>query len=219
MISFPFWTICVNFNSFSFRKEMDAPTANANNMTELEFLHRKKHIWSSLKRATGSPKAELVAIRGPGGDATLESGEMAELLSNHWQHVFDPKHSQANARQNWFDHIHYDVNLAALSLPPSKECVATLVKNLPISAAGPDGIPFGLYAALKDLALPIFVHCLQLYLTAQVKHLLPSIMLFSFVCLRNLALIWTMESMHAGLVILDHCPLWMLQTVSSQFVY
>lgn len=25
---------------------------------------------------------------------------------------------------------------------------------------GPDGIPFGLYANLKDLALPIFVHCL-----------------------------------------------------------
>lgn len=26
---------------------------------------------------------------------------------------------------------------------------------------GPDGIPFGLYANLKDLALPIFVHCLR----------------------------------------------------------
>ena len=217
MISLPFWTICVNFNSFSFRKKWMLLLRMLTTWLNLSFYTAKKYLkffetsnWFAQSGIGGYPWPGRWCYAG-----IWWNGWTAEqsLAARH------PKHSQANARQNWFDHIHYDVNLAALSLPPSKDCVATVLKNLPISAAGPDGIPFGLYAALKDLALPIFVHCLQLYLTAQVKHLLPSIMLFSFVCLRNLALIWAMESMHAGLVILDHCPLWMLQTVSSQIVY
>ena len=42
------------------------------------------------------------------------------------------------------------------------------------------------------LFLFLFIVC-GLYLTAQVKHLLASIMFFSWVCLRNLALRWVTE--------------------------
>ena len=54
---------------------------------------------------------------------------MAELLRSHWQGIFDPKHSERSDRKFWFDHIGYDVNLAALAVPPAEDCVAMVSKT------------------------------------------------------------------------------------------
>ena len=222
MISFPFWTICVNFNSFSFRKEMDAPTANANNMTELEFLHRKKHIWSILEFFETS---NWFAQSGIGGYPWPGRWCYAGIWWNGWTAEqslaarLRPKTlaSKCQTKLVWSYSLWCQPGCSFSASQqrlrghspqkPSYFCCwpwrdtfwALRCPQRPCSSYF-----CSLFAALFDRsseAPPAFNHA------------------FLIVCLRNMALIWTMESMHAGLVILDHCPLWMLQTVSSQFVY
>ena len=119
-----------------------------------------------------------------------------ELLSIHWLRICSRISSSAQLILMHDSHVSTSLNLIMLLLSTTHVFVTMALMGYLLGS---------MLTSRTLLFLFLFIVC-GLYLTAQMKHLLASIMFISWVCLRNLALRLVTEFVHTGLVILDHCP-------------
>ena len=141
--------------------EMQSLQDKRHQLTDFEVAHRKHHLWKRLQRMMPGNSVDLTALRRPNGSATSNQVEMAELLTEHWQKVFDEQPTDAAKRRTWIrENCHYEP-IPELEAFPTMELVDNILKKLPKSAPGPDGIPFELFAVFPQFAAPIFWECLK----------------------------------------------------------
>ena len=141
--------------------EMQSLQDKRHQLTDFEVAHRKHHLWKRLQRMMPGNSVDLTALRRPNGSATSNQVEMAELLTEHWQKVFDEQPTDAAKRRTWIrENCHYEP-IPELEAFPTMELVDNILWKLPKSAPGPDGIPFELFAVFPQFAVPIFWECLK----------------------------------------------------------
>ena len=127
-------------------------------LTEDIYRRRKDAIAARLKKLIpAGPKTEIVIIKDNHGNYHNEAKEIAEILTLHWQTVFDQKPTDADLRKTWLSHVTDRLKTTVSELRPTGKDVEKVFKNLRESAAGPDGISSMIYAALGKLAPGIFL--------------------------------------------------------------
>ncbi len=121
------------------------------------YKQRKNHILTRLKRLLPGHATEIQAIKHPStGHISTQPSEVAACLTNHWQQTFLRKDTNAELRKVWFSRLEGRRHVPMQKLLPTKTDVEQVLDNLPSSAAGPDGVPFAVYKALKGIVAPIF---------------------------------------------------------------
>eukprot|EP00973_Karenia_brevis_P000876 120894-Karenia_brevis.AAC.1 len=74
--------------------------------------------------------------------------DMAAILKNHWQQVFDQKRTDPCLRASWLRGVANRLHSTMEQLRPTMADVNAVFDHLHESAPGPDGIPSSLFAKL-----------------------------------------------------------------------
>jgi endonuclease/exonuclease/phosphatase family metal-dependent hydrolase len=126
--------------------------------TPLEiYERRKKGIARQLKMlipAGNSP--EIAIIKDQSGNLFSDSSSIARILTQHWQDTFEDQPTNAALRKEWLERIRDRFKVALEELRPNEQDITKVFDGLRDSAAGPDGIPTGVYMKLKRVAPKIF---------------------------------------------------------------
>eukprot|EP00973_Karenia_brevis_P014821 2022903-Karenia_brevis.AAC.1 len=68
--------------------------------------------------------------------------DIAKVLTDHWQSVFEHKQTDASLRREWLQGLSRRMHVSIEELTPTIGDVMDVLNCLPKSAPGPDGIPF-----------------------------------------------------------------------------
>ena len=122
------------------------------------YARRKNVISRRLKRLLPAGASNEVAVlKDSEGSYHTDSAAIANLLSQHWQQVFDQKTTNPRLRATWLERVRGRLATDLVDLRPTIGDVGKVFKHLHESAPGPDGISTGLFAKLKHLGPDIFL--------------------------------------------------------------
>jgi hypothetical protein len=128
------------------------------NLPQEIFKRRKDCIARRLARLRpAGSQNEITAMSDGNGDYVTQPLLIAELLKDHWQHVFNSKKTDDHKRQRWLQYVSNKLKCDLADLRPTLEDVVTVLKNLSDSAAGPDGISNIFYKHLNNIASDVFL--------------------------------------------------------------
>ena len=104
----------------------------------------------------------IAAIRNPtDGEIVSDPQGIARVLTEHWQKVFNAKSTDVGLRQSWIHRLRNKMDVSLDELRPTMEDVEDVLKNLPTSAPGPDGIPFKVFRLMFDITREMFYKLAQ----------------------------------------------------------
>ena len=123
-----------------------------------EIYNRNKTcIAGRLKRLLpAGPSNDISIIKDANGQLFTESADIARILTTHSQTTFDAKDTNDQVRSRWLDRVRQRYAITLSELLPTTDDVAKVFANLHDSAAGPDGIPMGIYKQLLNISPALF---------------------------------------------------------------
>ena len=127
-----------------------------NSLPETIYEQRKKGLMTTLKSMAPGGSSDIAAMVGQDGHIVTDSAEIAKLLNDHWQNVFDHKPTNGDLRMKWLENIRGKFRVTKNQLRPSKAVVRQVIKDCGNSSPGPDAIPFEVYKALGEEAVELF---------------------------------------------------------------
>jgi endonuclease/exonuclease/phosphatase family metal-dependent hydrolase len=127
--------------------------------TPLEIYERRKiSITRQLKMLIpAGSSSEIAIIKDQDGNLFSDSSNIARILAEHWQKTFEDQPTNATLRAEWLERIRDRFKVDLQELRPIEQDVKKVFDNLRDSAAGPDGIPTGVYMKLKRVAPRLFL--------------------------------------------------------------
>ena len=121
------------------------------------YQRRKKCIARQLKRLLPAGTTnEISIIKDSTGQRFTNSADIARVLTEHWQSTFDVKPTNRHLREQWLERVRDRFKVGLDDLRPTDTDVEKVFANLHDSAAGPDGIPTGIYMHIKGMVTSIF---------------------------------------------------------------
>ncbi|CAE8704051.1 unnamed protein product, partial [Polarella glacialis] len=131
-------------------------------LPEVVYHQRKSRILDSLKRLIPGQHKPIQAVVDPiSGSVRSAPAEINRILTEYWQRVFDGKTTDRVLRASWLRRITAQLHLSLKDLTPAADDVQAVLDQLPSSAAGPDGVPFGVLCLLKDELLHVFCNIIN----------------------------------------------------------
>ena len=128
-----------------------------------EVYERKKATISrQLKRLLPAGASnDISIIKDEAGSYFSDPANIARILTEHWQATFDSKPTNSTLRNGWLERVRNRFKIRLTELRPTSEDVEKVFLGLHDSAAGPDGIPTGVYMQLKEVAPDIFLQLVR----------------------------------------------------------
>ena len=116
------------------------------------YNQRKRSLLTSLKCLAPGGSIDVAAIKDSDGNVYTDPAGIATVLHTHSQSVFDMKDTDAELRAKWLRDFPPLFAGTIDDLKPTLGDVETVLKQLPTSACGLDGIPFQAYGGVRKLA-------------------------------------------------------------------
>ena len=126
-------------------------------LAENVYANKKKSIAEMLRRMMPGGTSEIAAIKDATGRIVTSSRDIANVLNEHWQHVFARKDTDEKLRRNWLEGIRDKFKASKEKLRPTRKLVEEAIKNAALSSPGPDGIPFEVYKLMGPIAVELFL--------------------------------------------------------------
>ena len=142
----------------SVKERIESLRNDRSNLPEFIYAQRKENILRKLRRLLPGSSGNINAVKDPLTDTvTTDPLEIADILTNYWQTVFDKKDTDAALRSCWIRRLTQRLKVSLEDLLPSRADVDLVLDNLPSSASGPDGIPFAVFSRFREIVAPIIL--------------------------------------------------------------
>jgi ribonuclease HI len=116
----------------------------------------KPNFLRSAKKNLPTFQKRLTHLNTEDGTSIREHKQMAEVLKQHWEPVWTRVDPSPGKTSCYLDR--YDKKISEDIPKPSLELVIQVMSKPRRSSTGPDGIPYGIYKALIDIAAPRLFH-------------------------------------------------------------
>ena len=137
------------------------------NLSSNEISTRRTHIMKVLRKISPGRPTHLQAVISPEGDISTDPTIMANTLRNHWSKIFQKRHCHKPLLSQWLQEDLPPDSLAGLpsendpSWALDKDDIRRAIKRSPNTSPGPDGIPFGAWRKLGELAVDTLFRAYQ----------------------------------------------------------
>ena len=128
-----------------------------NDLPQYVYEQRKRSILGALKRLAPGGASCLAAVKDQNGDICCDPQSIAAALCTHWQSVFNVKETNPTLRAQWLASTRALFEGSMDELIPTREDVERILRHLPSSACGPDGIPFEAYSNIGPVIIDILL--------------------------------------------------------------
>ena len=149
--------------------------ADSQQLDELQRTMRRENIQTRLNRRVPGTTTSLKAMRTPDGRVTVDPGEMAAVLQDHWGTTFSARSIHEDKLQAWLSEVFPDGGqgrtVTGLPEPTSarwhveREDVEKAIKASSDTMPGPDGIPYAAWRALGPLGIDILFDAAEVLAT------------------------------------------------------
>jgi len=131
----------------------------------------KEHILKKIKRLSPGENSSINAMMNKHNQVVTSPDEIAALLREHWQGVFQEKQVDACALQIWMEELFVkdEQGLYLTGLPEKtsgrwnvrRKMVSQAIRSAKASMPGPDGIPAKAYQMLGSIAVDLLHGAIQ----------------------------------------------------------
>ena len=125
-------------------------------LPEAVYEQRKQGTLNKLKSMIPCASKDIAAMIRKDGSVAVETADIAQLLNDHWQEVFNQKVTNGELRRQWLRTTTSKFRVTKQQLRPSKEVVKKVIAESGSSAPGPDAVPFEVYRSLGEVAVDLF---------------------------------------------------------------
>ena len=144
-------SIIAELSRISMSDRIEELRASKGLVLDSSYRQRKQSLDVALRKALPGNHGGIRAVFDETTGSIFTDGQnIARLLSAHWEQTFTAKPTDALLRKRWCDAFRDRMQLSNDDVRPTLADVESVLKSLPRSAPGPDGLPFALFGLDDD---------------------------------------------------------------------